>query len=230
MILKTTVIAVFLLCLVSCTSQHHEESPLLYSAGSSNTTMECEAYRYIDQGKGSVNLENSWVSEGVMSEKKLSADKSDLGNLCISGETWLRDTIVRGESHIGHGARVIETEIYGPFEVQGDLTACEATFYDTVHVTNGMVSANQSCFQENLCAKSEIIILDTTYTQSIYIEPIGPRYNPQIVCIRKGSVVEGDIYFAAGCGKVFIDSTSTFCGTIYGGHIIKPFEYHEKCR
>jgi hypothetical protein len=210
-----------------CFHESHEDA---YLSGNTNSSFDYDTYRVIDQGKGSVNLEKSNVSGAVLTQKKLSAECSDLGDICVTGDTWLRDTIVRGESHIGKGARLLDTEIYGLFEVQGDLLATDTVFHDHVHVVDGFISATRTCFLENLCANSEIILLDSTHTQSIYLEPISPRYNSQIVCIRAGSIVEGDICFAKGCGRVLLDPTSTICGSIYGGHIIKPSEYHENCR
>lgn len=223
------IIGLSLIILIGCVRQDCLYYPLgTYRAGQGPANFDGVCYRVIDNTKGSVNLENGCASK-ITTDRKLGADNSDMGDLFICGDAWVHDSIVRGEVCVGDGARIIETEVWGALSVDGDLTANQAVFHEPVNV-NGTVFSNKSLFMEDLCVKAEMIILDCTKTQSIYLEHVGSYYHPQLICVRNGSVVEGDISFNSCCGKVFVDGTSTVCGKICGGHIIKPFECYEICK
>ncbi len=146
------------------------------------------------------------------------------------GDNGLSEVIVEAIPTLKKGnPRVTDSMVFVPFVTENNLTADNTVFYETVTV-NGFVTATNSVFLDDLHTNAEIIILDGTQTESICVESTGYYYHPQFVCIRNGSVVLGDIRFEFCFGKVFVDSTSTICGTVISGKIITTPEYYEICQ
>ncbi len=203
------------------------EVPTAFRASTGCAEYHCEAYRWINTQNGPIELNHSWVTTGVMTDKTLMADDSDIAGLCIGGKAWIRDCVVRGISSIGDEARIYDSEVCGKLHVGNNLTTEDSVYHDKV-VVCGDVTAKCCCFESKVEAAAEIVCLSATTTGDLHIHPSGPYYDPQVVRISHGSVIDGNIYFYSLRGKVVIDDCSCITGEIFGGHVIKPFECYNQ--
>jgi hypothetical protein len=201
--------------------------PTAFRASCGDANYHCEVYRWVNTQNGAIKLDHSWVSMGVMTDKTLTADDSDIASLCIGGKAWICRSNVRGISTIGEEASIYDSNVWGTLHVKDDLYT-ECTVYRDCVTVCGDVTAKGSIFNAPLNATAEIICLSNTSTKDIHIQPTGPYYDPQVVRLSQGSVVNGNIYFHSNRGKVVLDDCSYITGEIYGGNVIKPFDCYNQ--
>lgn len=196
---------------------------LAFRASDGLAEYEDEAYSQLQTVNGSLDLYNTRVTKFVMTDEKLAADCSDIGGVNVGGKAWVHKSIIRRDSQFHDSARFYESTVCGNITICGDLHACDTTFKGTIYV-DGDVVLERSCLQGCLTAKAEIIDLHGSSAKNIVIEATGPYYDPQVVRLCEGSIIEGDLTFKSGRGKVCIDNSSSFRGNIFGGHIV-PHHY-----
>ena len=187
---------------------------------------EDEAYSQLQTVNGSLDLYKTLVTQYVMTDEKLAADCSDIGGVNVGGKAWVHKSIIRRDSYFHDSARFYESQVCGNITLCGDLLACDSIFDKNVYAA-GDVMLERSCIKGCLTAEAEIIDLHCSTAQHIVIEPTGPYYDPQVVRLCEGSVVNGNLYFKSGKGKVCIDKTSCLQGQVYGGHIV-PHHYWQE--
>lgn len=218
---KALILLIFFLS--SCVYQVKHEEPTACRASCGMAVYENEAYSWISAVDGPVYLNDAWIVNGVLSDQSLTAENSDVASLSIGGDAWIRKTIVRGNSSIGKQARVFNSHFLGNLSVGKELDAFCTIFEGEVCV-NGYLGANYSQFNDALSARTGLITLKGTQTQSIYVYHHGPYFDQQVILIEEGSVVDGDITFESQRGRVILDKTSKVTGNIIGGHVIECFE------
>lgn len=200
-----------------------DEGPTSFRASTGIAQYENETYRWVYTTEGLMELDHSVITEGIMNDHGLTADWSDMARLSIGGKVWIRNSIVRGKSCIGNLARIYDSEICRELEVCKELYAERTHFGSDVHV-DGDITAKCCGFDGEITALAEIIILEGTSTEDITVLASGPYYDAQVITLKNGSVVNGDITFESLRGKVCVDSTSQIYGQIIGGHVVKPFD------
>jgi hypothetical protein len=196
------------------------KAPPLFKASKGMAQYEGETYCWINTVDGPIDLTNVTVTHGAMTDQSLAAECSDIASVCIGRKAWISNCIIRGRSSVADRVRIYDSEVKGPLEVGKNLIAYGTTFHCDVTV-NGDVSADYCCFSECLTATAEIITLKGTSIQSIYICPCGPYYDKQVLCLKDGTVVYGDIYFPSCRGRVVIDECSRVYGEIHGARVMK---------
>lgn len=214
----------FLIGFASCVTKVKREFPVDFRASTGMAVYENEAYRWVATTLGPVELEEAWVTKGVITDDYLAAENSDIAGLKVGTHAWIKNSTVRGSAQIGTIARFYDSQVQGQLTVGEDLDAHDSIFYGPVTV-GGLVTAICSNFEQELAAPSEIICLSGSETKTIRVYSCGLYYDPQVVRLSEGSQVKGDIIFESGRGRVVIDASSKLHGKIYGGQIIHPFKY-----
>ena len=186
-------------------------------------------YHYVDDEKCTVSLQDEWYTFSVVADKKLAVEQSEVNSIIAPESAFLNESNVRGSADIANGARIVGTQIDGPLEVKGGLEARDSHFVDPVYV-EGPITSQCSFFMDHIHAKSDVIVLESTQTQSICIEPTSSIYQTQLLCIKQGSVVDGDITFTSGRGQILLDHTSFITGIITGAHFIQPSVHYENVK
>lgn len=198
-----------------------EELPEAYRASTGGIAYDEAAYSWVETKKGPLELNHSWVRNGVITDESLTAICSDVGGVCVGENAWISSSFVRGGARIEGTAHIYESEVSGPVHVGEELIACGAKFKADVQV-EGNITAQDSCFEGALTATADIVCLTNTKTGALCIKDCGPYWDKQIIRIRNGSVVAGDITFESGRGRVMIDDSSRFIGTLCGGRFLEP--------
>lgn len=227
--MKTAATSFFLLALCSllftaCSNVCTE--PTAFRASTGPALYENEAYKWINTCNGPIELCHALITAGVITEEQLTAYSSQIGSLCIGGKLCMRDCIVTGQSNLGDTARIYCSELQGPVCVDDELYAKDTYFKCNVTV-NGDVTATCCEFSGTLTATAEIINLCKCCTKTIYVCPSGPYYDPQVIYLKHGTVINGDIHFPSCRGKIVMDNTCEIRGQIYGGNVIAPFDCYE---
>jgi hypothetical protein len=198
-------------------------SPTFY-ASSGEVSYKNEALKWVSTKGGSIQLSQVQVTAGAYTDQDLIADCSELCCVSVGGELWLENCSLCGTSQACGNGWIQDSKVFAELTLGEGLHAQNSKFYQTVTV-NGNVDAQNTHFEGTLQATAAIIQLDQVCMNQIVICPVGAYYDPQVICLKNHCIVYGDIYFQSSRGKIVLDPTSHIYGNIYGGTIIKPFNY-----
>lgn len=128
----------------------------------------------------------------------------------IGQELNLNLLIVYGSSKIKN-TRVGEISIYGPLSIASSKVSGPTTVKGPIH-------SKKTVFQKDISVASNIATFEDTTFQNIEIQRTDEIIHKSPVVYLKGkTIVEGDIIFASGDGKVIADKNVQIKGTIKGG-------------
>jgi len=153
--------------------------------------------------KGIVQLEGTWVTEGLCVVGTLDAECARIGCARVNGCAFLTNTTIDWDICINGKADLKCSNFQGVTEICGVVEAFNCIFEDILQIESSYVELNA-------CSVEDLYIFRNSNCDC------GPL---QIVKIAHGTNVEGDIVFESGCGRVFLDRCSTISGAIYGGFI-----------
>lgn len=143
-------------------------------------------------------------------------DLSVKGFLTINGQTKFNKLNVMGVTTI-HGQTILSDSKLQHLKVNGQLTASGSQFSDTT--VDGSVNLRDVVIKGNLTANTTRVLLNGVHVQNIQIKKTIPN-KPQVVCLEKGTHVQGEINFEAGNGKVYMSGASKIIGSVAGGNVI----------
>lgn len=164
----------------------------------------------------------------------IASASSDDNFRVINGTYKVKDTVVteklkiNGEVVLGQGTVVNEMMI-----INGILNAEGADFKRRL-IVNGNASIKQSKFHENASFNGNLTVSDSEFLGYLYLHVQQSDYfncrlnyifaekNPytnakEIIFLKNGSLVNGDVMFESGNGEIHLDANSQIKGKIYGG-------------
>jgi cytoskeletal protein CcmA (bactofilin family) len=206
-----------------------DEGPTSFRASRGEAVYDREAYSYLNTAEGPLNLNHTTVTHRVLTDESLTALSSDIGGVCVGENAWICDSSIRGSAHIQKELQIYQSEVLGDLFVGKELVASEVHFAEDVTV-EGNVTAQNSTFEGTLTATADIVCLSHTQAKSIRIKDCGPYWDKQIVRLRQESVVEGDIIFESGRGRLLMDDCSRFKGTLSGGQFLEQCKEYGPAR
>ena len=208
---------------IPCIEENDE--PSVFYASSGPLSFKNETLKWVSTQGGSIELNQVRVIRGAYTDKDLYAECSELGSVCIGGELWLENCCLCGTSKTEGGAWIVDSKVFAELDVGETLHAENSRFYQDITV-NGNVDAKNTLFEMTLQAAAAFIQLDQVHAGSIVVCPTDSPFDSQVICIKNKSIVQGDIHFTSCRGKIVLDPTSHIQGQVYGGTIIKPFNYN----
>lgn len=197
-----------------------DEGPTSFRASTGEAVYDREAYSYLSTAEGPLNLNHTTVTHRVLTDESLTSLSSDIGGVCVGGNAWICDSHIRGSAHIQKELQIFDSEVLGDLFVGEELRASGVKFASDVTV-EGNVTAQNTVFEGTLTATADIVCLSHTQAKLIRIKDCGPYWDKQIVRLRQESVVEGDIIFESGRGRLLMDDCSRFKGTLCGGQFVE---------
>jgi len=149
------------------------------------------------EAKGILQLAGTRVPQGLYMEGTLDADSAHIGSATIKGCATLTNCIVDGDISICGKGFLKCSLIGGITEIGGTLEAYKTEFCGCIQAASGFIE------------------LRGCSAVGMYLFPCGEEL--QVVKILQGSVIQSDIVFQSGKGRVILDRSSALCGRIHGG-------------
>lgn len=134
-----------------------------------------------------------------------------------NGMVRLNGTTVRGCVEVNGQLNADHADI-GSALINGKANLNQCHIQDTT-IINGLLVGGNTTFQGDISIASEKIILSSCTASSILIRKIEGNSHHQVVDLRDGTIVYGDIVFESGHGQVMIDMDSGISGSVHGGSI-----------
>ncbi len=139
------------------------------------------------------------------------------GSLIISGKTTLNKVKILGPTQI-EGQTTLSNANLQNLTVKGKLNASGSQFADTI--VNGSINLHDVIIKGSLTINSSLAVLNGVDVKNILIKNTLSNQS-QIVCLEKGSRVQGNIHFETGHGKVYSIGASKILGKVEGGEVIQ---------
>lgn len=157
------------------------------------------------EAQGLIELDGTQVTKSLAVKGSLQAEGAKIACAYIEGRASFDKSCIDGDIKIIGSGFFKNSKIAGITRIGGHLEALCTSF----------------CFGIETCAS--YVELRNSSAPRIYFGP--GAENLQLVKLMQGSVIEGDIEFACGQGRVIIDRTSVLKGQVRGGMIIDSCHY-----
>ncbi len=140
-------------------------------------------------------------------------DSIDGAGLVKLQGTSVKDIQVSG-SLISQGAKL------GSLQIQGEANLRDTNIAGETTVT-GFVQTHSSSFEKpvNVCARKALFTHTKVHSINVRKEP--SFKGKQVIELKQGTVVSGNIHFESGKGEIHIDASSRIEGKVTGGKIIR---------
>lgn len=162
---------------------------LLYSPLSANQIPGCKTL--------TCQKMNSYTADGV-----LKAWRCDFYNYLTVNGLFDGDKCQVNELTVNGDAKLHECIIHGPAEISGEFDASYSVFQDDIILSCPSVTFNRCVILEN-----------------IHIKYDPNAVGKQVVWLKNGSFVKGNITFDSKDGMILISKDSQFKGGAVGGHL-----------
>lgn len=146
-----------------------------------------------------------------------------LENLQVAGKASLLGTTVLGDTHVS-GLLHAKTADLNQLHVAGKAQLFRTQVHGETRVS-GKLDAQQSQFNNKIYLATDITHLKQTSTRAILFTR-NPK--PEVLCLSRGSLVNGDVTFDSNRGKVVVDQSSQVKGRIIGGYL--SYEFSNYCK
>lgn len=136
-----------------------------------------------------------------------------------SGVLKLNGTTVRNQLHVT-GSLLAQSANIGSLEVLGETNLTNSTIHHASDITGHLRSVGCD-FEGPIALHAHKAVFTATKIVSIYMKKQEAFKGKQIIELKQGSTVQGDIKFESGKGEVHLYPKSKVFGAIEGGKLIR---------
>lgn len=140
-------------------------------------------------------------------------DSIDGAGLVKLQGTSVKDVLVSG-SLVSQGAKL------GSLQIQGEANLRDTTVAGETTIT-GFLQTHSSTFEKPVSVCTGKALFTHTKIHSITVRKEPSFKGKQIIELKQGTTVAGNVHFESGKGEVHIDASSRIEGKVTGGKVIR---------
>jgi cytoskeletal protein CcmA (bactofilin family) len=123
-----------------------------------------------------------------------------IGDMIVSGAASLREALIKGSLSINGSLKCEQIKVHDKTSISGDLKVSSGDFQD-------------------IEIKSDLAEIKRSKANNIYFS--NQKDIEQILELKSGTIVSGNVTFKSGKGKVYLYDGSKVEGKVEGGEVIK---------